>query len=182
MSRMLTFLCLSCLIALGAAAQSIHTKAEVFQHDMEQRFLLEGQALCKLMLPTGDRTFVAYNMPDNAYMTGIYLGTLAKKYAVTKADADLEKARETLRALHKLCAVSGREGLLARAFWPKDRPLADDGGWRETADKQYLWRGDVSSDQMDGTVYGFAFAYDLFANVEEKKLIGETVAALVDYV
>ncbi|HOV34300.1 MAG TPA: hypothetical protein PLX23_13155, partial [Candidatus Hydrogenedens sp.] len=58
-------------------------KAEIFQQDMEERFLLDGQALCKLALPNNKKG-LSYNMPDNAYMTGIYVGTLSMKYLVTK--------------------------------------------------------------------------------------------------
>jgi len=79
--------CACCLAVVSltichAYAMPLHEKATLFQHDMEKRFLLEGQALCKLKRPTESRSFVAYNMPDNAYMTGIYTATLAMKYAV----------------------------------------------------------------------------------------------------
>lgn len=157
-------------------------KAEVFEHDLHERFSLDGQILCKLKLPTPQRDFVAYNMPDNAYMTGMVLGALSLKYAVTKDPADREAARRSLRALHLLCTVSGRAGLLARAAWPKDRPMDDDGVWRESADGKYLWRGDVSSDQVDGVMYGLALAYDHVATEEDKALIARDVAAMVDHI
>ena len=162
-----------------AGELNLAKKAAVFEHDMEARFLLDGQALCKLKRPTPERDYVAYNMPDNAYMTGIYLGTMSMKYAVTKADADREKARRSLRALHLLCTVSGKKGLLSRAAWPADRPMDDDGLWRDSPDGKHRWRGDVSSDQVDGTLFGFALAYDLVANDAEKTLIAEDVGNLV---
>ena len=109
-------------------------KAAVFEHDMHARFLLDGQALCKLKVPTPNRSFVAYNMPDNAYLTGIYLGTLAMKYAVTHDPATKAAAGECIKAVHLLCTVSGRPGLLARAAWPADRPMEDDGIWRDSPD------------------------------------------------
>ena len=112
----------ACTLCLGFAAVgeplSMAKKAALFQHDMETRFLLEGQALCKLKLPNGNRDFVAYNMPDNAYLTGLYLGTLAMKYAVTQDPKDKATAKQCIQALHLLCAVSGKKGLPARAAWP----------------------------------------------------------------
>ena len=165
-----------------ARALSMHDKAELFQLDMESRFLLDGQALCKLKLPVGNREFVAYNMPDNAYMTGIYTGTLAMKYAVTGAPRDLEAARNSLAALHLLCNVSGVPGVLARAAWPKDKPMDDDGIWRESACGKYLWRGDVSTDQVAGVMYGFSLAHDLIATEEEKADIARDVIAMVNLV
>ena len=35
---------------------------------------------------------------------------------------------------------------------------------------------------MDGTIYAFAFAYDLFANEEKKRIIAETVVSMADYI
>ncbi len=162
-----------------AEGLSLAKKAEIFQHDMEARFLLEGQALCKLKVPNAQRAFVAYNMPDNAYMTGIYVGALSMKYAVTGAEADREAARKSLRALHLLCTVSGKPGLLSRAAWPVDRPMEDDGGWVVSPDGKHKWRGDVSTDQVDGVLHGFSLAYDLVATDEDKAMIAADVGTMV---
>lgn len=157
-------------------------KADLFQRDMEERFLLEGQALCKLKLPTPQREFIAYNMPDNAYMTGIYVGTLAMKYAVSHHPSDLAAAQRSLQALHLLNAVSGVPGVLARAAWPKAKPLDDDGVWRDSACGNYVWRGDVSTDQVAGVMFGFALAYELIADEAEKTRIARDTTAIVQRV
>ncbi len=161
---------------------SLAKKAEIFQHDMESRFLLEGQALCKLKLPQGDRDFVAYNMPDNAYMTGMYLGALCMKYAVTQDPADKAKAAASLAALNRICTISGVPGLWTRAFWPVDKPMDDDGVWRESADGKYRWRGDVSTDQVDGVLFGLSWAYGTIADESEKTIIRKNVTDFVEYV
>ena len=121
---------------------------------MKTRFLLDGQALCKLHVPDKKNPERSYNMPDNAYMTGIYCGTMAMKYAVTKDPVDRDAMGQSLRALHLLCTVSGKKGLLARAAWPKGKPLFDDGQWRDSPDGVHLWRIDVSCDQMTGVMFG----------------------------
>jgi hypothetical protein len=149
---------------------------------MEARFLLDGQALCKLKRPTANRAFIAYNMPDNAYMTGIYTGTLAMKYAVTKAPEDRINARQSLDALHLLCTVSGTPGILARAAWPKDKPMEDDGLWRDSPCGRYRWRGDVSIDQVDGVMFGLALAYDLIADPEDQQRIAADAKAIIEHV
>jgi len=157
-------------------------KANVFDYDMQQRFVLDGQALCKLNRPTAEIPIVTYNMPDNAYMTGIHLGTLAMRYAVT-GDADTRReAGDSIKALDLLCTVSGIKGLLARSAIPFDTPFNDDGEWHFTLDRKYLWRGDVSTDQMVGVMYGFSLAYDLVADDAQKAVIARDVADLVDYI
>lgn len=176
---MLVFFCASPATAHGL---SLRQKAELFQRDMEERFLLDGQALCKLKLPAPGRDYVAYNMPDNAYMTGIYTGTLAMKYAVTRDEADRQAALQSLNAMHLLCAVSGVPGVPARAAWPAGKPMEDDGIWRRSPCGRYLWRGDVSTDQVDGLMFGFALAFDLVADDEEKGKIARNVTAIIDRV
>lgn len=165
-----------------AQGLSLHEKATVFQHDMETRFLLEGQALCKLRHPEKEGEPVTYNMPDNCYMTGIYLGTLSMKYAVTRDKEDREAALQSLEALHLLCSVSGVPGLWARAALPAGQPPGDDGIWRLSKDGAYQWRGDVSTDQVCGAMFGFALAYDLIADEAQKQRIGQTTAAFIDHV
>lgn len=184
---MRSFLLVALMLAVssgshGEGTLSLRQKADLFQQDMEERFLLEGQALCKLKLPTPSREFIAYNMPDNAYMTGIYTGTLAMKYAVTGDAQDKAAALQSLEALHLLCAVSGVPGVLARAAWPKDKPKDDDGIWRDSVCGRYVWRGDVSTDQVAGVMFGFALAYELIAEDTEKARIGQDAAAIVRHV
>jgi len=176
-----------CLLSATAQAQAgltLGRKAALFQHDIEQRFMIgEGQVACKLKVPTAGRDYFIYNSPDNAYMTGMYVGALSLKYAATKAPADRRAARRSLGALHLLSTVSGVPGLLARAAWPADGPPhGDDGEWRPSPDGKHLWRGDVSSDQMDGVMFGYAVAYDLVANDADKETIARNVGALVGHV
>lgn len=168
--------------AASAERLTLAKKADLLDYDMQRRFILEGQALCKLKLPTESRSFIAYNMPDNAYMSGMYVGALALQYATTNDDEAREAASATLDALDRLCTISGKPGLLARAFWPVDKPFDDDGIWRPSADGQYRWRGDVSSDQVDGVVFGYALAYEFVANDEEKAVIARNVAAITDHI
>ncbi|NLV40633.1 MAG: hypothetical protein GXY15_05325 [Candidatus Hydrogenedentes bacterium] len=176
-------LCAALLAGAAAAAPpSLALKARVFEHDMEERFLLDGQALCKLRNATPDRPHTDYNMPDNAYMTGIYTATLSMKHAVTRDPADRERALRSLRALHLLCTVAGKRGVLARAAWPKDRPTADDGVWRDSPDGVHKWRGDVSTDQVDGVMFGLYFAHELVAGDEEKRMIADDASALLDLI
>ncbi|MCX8064915.1 MAG: hypothetical protein N3G21_07050 [Candidatus Hydrogenedentes bacterium] len=157
-------------------------KAEIFQTDMEKRFLLDGQALCKLILPQRDGSGISYNMPDNAYMTGIYVGTLSMKYLCTNDEKDLEKLLKSVDALHLLCRASGVPGLLARAVIPINSPWEDDGMWRPSPDGKYRWRGDVSSDQVDGVMFGFSWAYETVKDETVRREIAKDVTAIVEHI
>ncbi|GMV98950.1 MAG: hypothetical protein AMXMBFR84_00900 [Candidatus Hydrogenedentota bacterium] len=170
----------ACLASWAQDPLTLAKKASIFEHDLRVRFMKDGQVLCKLKLPSGSRTFNAYNMPDNAYMTGIHTGTLSLKYASTKDPEALAEAKQCLRALELLCTVSGEPGLLARAAWPADEPMEDDGGWNLSRDGKYKWRDDVSSDQMTGVFYGFALAY-LHLDDEAKEIAVRNVKPLSDH-
>ncbi len=159
-------------------------KAEIFEHDLRSRFMLEGQVLCKLRLPTEDVPFVSYDMPDDAYMTGMMAAVFSFKYAVTQDPADKQFVSLLLSGLHKLCHISGKKGLLARAWWPQDNPnflgLAREKRWTLNEKEGVYWNGDVSTDQMDGVFFGFYYAYKYAADVQEKALIAADVRELVD--
>jgi hypothetical protein len=157
-------------------------KAKLFEYDMDARFVYGGQLPPKLRVPTAERPFRAYNMPDNAYMTGMYLGMLSMQYAATKDPAVREKVATTLDAMNLICTVSGVKGLAVRAYMPVDMPWEDDGVWRISKDGKYRWRGDVSNDQMDGILYGYWLAYDLASNDAEKVLIRQNVGDMVRYI
>jgi len=161
---------------------TMRKKAEIFQYDLFSRFCLEGQVLCKLKNPTPEFPFVAYNMPDDAYMTGMMAAVFSFKYAVTGDPEDKKTVSLLLQGLDKLCHVSGRKGLLARAWWPLDNPDFMEGGhaWHVNEELGLRWNGDVSTDQMDGVFFGFYYAYKLAADEAEKALIARCVAELMD--
>lgn len=161
---------------------SLAGKAAVFQYDLLERFDNAGQINCKLRVPTPERPYISYNMPDNAYMTGIYLGSQAMRWHVTGHPAAKAAGSAAIEGLDLLCNVSGHDGLLARAAVRADSVWYDDGDWQPSGDGTYLWRADVSSDQVDGVLFGFALAYDLLATPAEQAVIAQNAAALVDHI
>jgi hypothetical protein len=74
-------------------------KAELFEHDLFSRFSLEGQILCKRKNPTPDSPFISYNMPDDAYMTGMMAAVFSFKYAATGDPKDKATVSLLLRGL-----------------------------------------------------------------------------------
>ena len=161
---------------------TMRKKAELFEYDLFSRFCLDGQILCKLKNPTPEFPFVAYNMPDDAYMTGMMTAAFSFKYAATGDPEDKKTVSLLLRGLDRLCHVSGKKGLLARAFWPLDNPDFMEGGhdWHSNEEQGVRWNGDVSTDQMDGVFFGFYYAYKLAADEAGKALIARDVAELTD--
>ena len=158
---------------------SLHRKALLFETDMAERFLVNNQIAPKLRPPTADRPFVSYNMPDNAYMTGLYCAAESWRYAATGDPEARRLARRALDGLIHLLNVTGKPGLLARASLPIDMEWQDDGDWPISPDGKFRWRGDVSSDQVDGVIFGFHVFHRLLADDAQKPAIAAEIDTLV---
>jgi len=168
--------------AAVAGAMSLAEKAALFEHDLVERFVIDGQVMCKLRVPDEPGEPPTYNMPDNAYMTGIWLGTLSMKGEATDEDLIKSEAREALSALERLATVSGKPGLLARAAVPVDAPFDDDGIWRTDESGEWKWRGDVSSDQVTGVMFGLFWAYNTWADSRDEAIIERIASGIVDHI
>ena len=179
-------LAVALLAAAGAApARSDLTlagKAALFDADLEERFVPfgDGQVVARRWLPTAERPHATYNMSDSAYLTGINCATQTWRHRAT-GDADAaRRARASCAALARLATVSGRPGLLARGASPLDAPWFDDGVWRTSPDGRYRWRGNVSSDQVDGLMFG-AFVHVAESNDPDARArLAPAVSAIVD--
>ena len=166
---------------LAADDLSLAGKAHLFGVDLAERFLAaDGQVRVRRRLPTAEHPHVTWNMSDTAYMTGLYCAAETWRYLATGDPAAAERARAAAAALRHLVAVTGRDGLLARASAPLDEPWLDDGTWRETPDGRRRWRGNVSSDQVDAVMFGLFVYATHVAGADERREIGDTVADVVD--
>ncbi len=161
--------------------------------------------ILRLEIP-GDTTTWRNSDDDNdGEYTGGYLAMESFRYAVTK-DADAKvKARKAFEFLKYLQTVTETEGFFARsvvpASWPKvndtnrtynDKQIADElvndprykpveQRWRKSKDGKWLWKGDTSSDEMDGHMMGYFFYYEFATGEEEKILVRNHVQKIVDY-
>lgn len=142
---------------------------------------------------------------DGEY-TGGYLAMESFRYAVTKDEDALIKARKAFGFLKLLYEVTGTEGLFARTIVPTDwahvhdpnrtytdRELAEaivadprykpvEQRWRLSGDKKWLWKGDTSSDEMTGHFMAYYYFYEFAATEEDKQEIRAHVSKLMDAV
>jgi hypothetical protein len=52
--------------------------------------------------------------------------------------------------------------------------------WRKSKDGKWLWKGDTSSDEMDGHMMSFFYYYEYAAGDEEKQMIRDHVRKIID--
>jgi len=127
-----------------------------------------------------------------------YLAAECFRYAVTRAADAKANARACLDGLMRLVAVPGLSGFLARAAYraDDDTVLAVAGEWHlsaalqghpggapsgspERADGKWIWKGDTSSDELDGHMFAYGIYYDLAANQQERDEIGAMISRLI---
>jgi len=140
---------------------------------------------------------------DGEY-TGGYLAMESFRYAVTKDEDARTKARKAFDFLCLLQEVTGTDGFFARTIIPSDWTKMNDANrtytkkdlidlsvkdprfkavekrWRLSKDKKWLWKGDTSSDEMDGHMMGYFFYYEYAAREDEKLLIRNHVRRIMD--
>lgn len=140
---------------------------------------------------------------DGEY-TGGYLAMESFRYAVTKNEDALIKARKAFNFLKLLQEVTETEAFFARTIVPADwtevhdpnqtyteRQIADalaedprykpvEKRWRKSADEKWLWKGDTSSDEMCGHMMSYFFFYEYAATEEDKTAIRKHVSKIMD--
>jgi hypothetical protein len=160
---------------------------------------------CYLETP-GDTTRWRPEDDDNdGEFTGNYLAMESFRYATTKSPEAKQNAKKAFGFLKLLQEITQTDGFFARTIIPvgwtemhdvnrtyTDRERADElvkeprnkpveVRWRKSADGQWLWKGDTSSDEMCGHMFGYYFYYTLVADEAEKKVVAAHVARIVDH-
>jgi len=84
--------------------------------------------------------------------------------------------------------ITGIEGLVARSFATVDEPAAaqlkNQDNWLATPDGRYLWRDDVSSDQITGHYFAFQVYYEHVARHDPNKSarLKKQIRQVTDYI
>ncbi|MFQ5810118.1 MAG: hypothetical protein ACE5JM_10915 [Armatimonadota bacterium] len=140
---------------------------------------------CHLLQP-GDLSQWRHNIDDNdGLWTAMYVAAESFRYAVTRSEDAKRKARRSLLAILELERQTGIPGFPARALTHRSEPdfgREREGEWQKTADGEWEWKGDTSSDEMDGHYFAWPIYYDLVADDEEKATIRATVRRVTDYI
>jgi len=161
---------------------------------------------CFLRVPGDTTTFAPMDTDNDGQYTGMYLAMESFRYAVTRDPQARENARKAFHAMEFLQTVTGTQGFVARTVIPStwarmadpnerispqeyaERHVIDprwkkvEPRWRPSADGKWLWKGDTSSDEITGHMFGYLFYYDLAADETEREHVRNLVARIMDYV
>lgn len=186
------------LAAAGPVTDSspLVDKAKFLQQDLLQYHWLDGLYVSIVpVFPPGSRPRHTVDEPGNVIHSGVwtgrYLAGLGYQYAVTKDPWVRQHAGQVLRALRIQREITGKPGLLARGYMKGHGPVEDwerDGKdsreWHQGQGRfaGYRWYGDVSVDNLNAILYGYAVYYDLGADQAQKRWIAHEVDLLVTHV
>jgi len=131
--------------------------------------------------PGNPATSHQYPSDNDGLWTAIYVASQAFRYRVTKDPQALEFARKSVEAMLRLEAITGRPGFPARSFRQKSEPRHNDGIWHFTADGEWEWKADTSSDEIVGHFFAYSVVYDLAADEDLKKRLRGAVSRIADH-
>ncbi|HQE81442.1 MAG TPA: hypothetical protein PLM14_00495 [Candidatus Hydrogenedentes bacterium] len=127
---------------------------------------------------------------DGGY-TAHYLAAMTFKYAATGDKQARAEAVDAFKAMIWLDDITPSPGFIARAIWSVkgDRGQMSDRGsgglpakWYPTSDGLWLWKGDTSSDEVNGHIYSVALFHDLAAKGAEKERAKEHIARIAAHI
>ncbi|MEA3410418.1 MAG: hypothetical protein U9R74_02640 [Pseudomonadota bacterium] len=126
---------------------------------------------------------------DSAEWTGLYLASQALKLQVTGSPDAERQAERLVESIHRLFAVTGIRGMLARYAAPLNSgdprldAMYDPAQHRDhttTYDGQeYFWVGDTSRDMYQGVALGYGLAYEALGSPVHRELIRSDVVKLL---
>jgi streptogramin lyase len=161
---------------------------------------------CVLSAPGDTSTWRPRDDDNDGQYTAMYLAMESFRYAVTKDPRAKANAKKAFEALRFLQTVTETPGFVARTVIPStwtrmadpnrkisDRQWADmyvnnprekrvETRWRPSSDGKWLWKGDTSSDEITGHMFGYLFYHDLVADNAERKHVCRHVLKIIDYI
>jgi hypothetical protein len=173
----------------------LHTKADYFERDLLDKHWLDGLYVSIVpAAPPGSRFPHTVDQPGNVIHAGVwtgrYLAGVGYQFAVTREPQVRQHGGEILRALRLLQEVTGKPGLLARGYVKGHGPVEgwerngqDSPQWHQGQGRfsDYRWHGDVSVDNFNAVLYGYAVYYDLAADQAQREFIARDVDRLMTH-
>ena len=158
-------------------------KAAFFEKQVQARHNRYGLISNSHLKTPGDLSTNVNTTNDNdGLWTAMYIAAECYRYAATNDPEAKKFARASMESLMRLENITDVPGFAARSFAKVDEPHCS-GEWDHiTPDGKWRWKGDTSSDEIDGHYYANAIYYDLCADEKEKKEIQKNVSAMTNHI
>ena len=159
-------------------------KAAVLDDGMYTRHNRLGYfSRCSLAEPGDLSQPVTHDDDNDGQWTGMYLAAQCFRYVATGDQEAKDIAIEAANALLRLLEVTGKDGFFARSVVePELCPAKQEGPgeWHLSDDEAWCWKGDTSSDEYVGHIFGLSLYYDLIDDETEKRKVRDAFVRLHD--
>ncbi len=193
--------------AIKTREMTLAQKADFFYEKLIPRHVRDPWIVARFRLNVpGDTTTIEADDDDNdGEYTSMYLAMESFRYAVTQEPEARERAKKAFDFLHYLREVTEIDGFFARTIipvsWEKShdmnrsytpQELAEEiirnprlktveKRWHLSKDQKWLWKGDTSSDELVGHLFGYYCYYNLVADETEKERVAFHFSQIVDH-
>ena len=159
-------------------------KAAYFEQRIHKRHYRMGYvAGCVLETPGDVDRFMPHADDNDGLWTAFYVAAQCYRYAVTGEQEARDRARASVYAMIELERKTPVPGFPARAIVKKGERVRKSGGeWHDTEDGEWEWKGDTSSDEIDGHFYAYSLYYDLVADEVEKEDLRGVCRRIMDHI
>lgn len=121
---------------------------------------------------------------NDGLWTSLYVAAMSFKHAST-GDREAQKwALESFRALEWLEEITGIHGFPARSIVKAGEPkkYGYDGEWHLDTSGKWEWKGDTSSDEIDGHFFAYSVFYDLAADETDKERVRRLARRVMNHI
>ncbi|MBI1389018.1 MAG: regulator [bacterium] len=194
--------------AIRHKTMTLAQKADYFHEICHERHVRAPWFVEKCWFPDPDdksNSYVRDDDNDGSY-TAYYMVMECLRYAATGDPEAKELADKAFDSIAMLQPITGTNGFVARTIIPATQTEMADANrtftpqeavesrvrdprfkpverrWRPSADGKWLWKGDTSSDEITGHMFGYLFYYDLAADEPRKERVRELVRKVMDYI
>ncbi len=140
---------------------------------------------CPLAVAGDVSSYYQIDDDNDGQWTEMYLASQCFRYAVTGSEEAYNNARTAAHAMLELLRVPGMGGFFARSIVPPEdceaKQAAGAGEWHLSSDGKWCWKGDTSSDEFVGHVFGLSLYFDLVADEQEKLIVAEAFGQMLGY-
>jgi hypothetical protein len=126
---------------------------------------------------------------NDGLWTGLYVAAQSFRYAATKSPEAKAQAWRSMQALLRLESITGLPGFPARAICHVDEPqfaprsMRSHPEWHESPiEKGWYWKGETSSDEIDGHYFAWYVFHELSDNDEQKQKVRAICKRVTDHI
>ncbi len=158
-------------------------KAALFEKQVRARHLRYGLVSDSDLKSPGDLSTNANTTNDNdGLWTSMYIAAECFRYGATHDPEAKKFAKQSMDSLMFLETVTEKVGFIARSFAKPNDPHCS-GEWNHiTSDGKWRWKGDTSSDELDGHYYAYSIYYDLCADEKEKAQLRKKMSRITNHI